>query len=141
MDPYASETSRYVLESFKRWAIVGCSSDPFKASNGVARFLAAHGYEITPVNPSEDEVLGRRCYPDLSSIPHAEDIEVVDIFRRSDQVAGHVEEAIEIGAQAVWMQIGVVDEAAARRAIAAGLHVVMDRCPKMDLPRLLRESA
>jgi len=88
------------------------------------------------VNPELDEVLGERCYPSLSDVPPEEGIEVVDLFRRSDAVAPHVEEAIAIGARAVWMQLGVVDEAAAERARAAGLRVVMNRCPAIELPRL-----
>jgi predicted CoA-binding protein len=116
--------------------VVGCSPDPSRDSHDVARFLMARGYRVIPVNPAVSEVLGRRCHPSLADIP--EQVEVVDIFRRSESAGAHVDEAIEIGAKAVWMQLGVVDEAAAERARAAGLEVVMDRCPKIDLPRLLR---
>lgn len=141
MDLYSFDVAAYILQTYKRWAIVGCSSERFKPSHGVARFLRDHGYEITPVNPNEDEVLGLKCYPDLASIPDSAGIEVVDIFRRSEEVGPHVEEAIAIGARAVWMQLGVIDEAAARRAADAGLAVIMDHCPRIDLPRLLRHSA
>lgn len=89
-----------------------------------------------PVNPSEPEILGRRSYPDIASIPQDEPVEVVDIFRRADLAGAHVDEAIERGAKAVWMQLGVIDEQAARRALAAGLDVVMDRCPAIELPKL-----
>ena len=129
------ETARRILESAKTFAVVGCSSDPGRASNDVARFLVAKGYRVIPVNPNEDEVLGERCYPDLRSIPDDEQVDVVDLFRRSEHVAPHVDEAIDIGAKAIWMQLGVVDEASAERARAAGLDVVMDRCPKIDHPR------
>ena len=128
--------ARDILQRFRTFAIVGCSSDPRRASFGVARYLLAHGYEVVPVNPSETEVHGRRSYPDLRSVP--DDIEVVDIFRRPDQVGPHVDEAIEVGAKAIWMQLGVVDPDAAARARAAGLLVVMDRCPAIEHPRLGR---
>ena len=96
--------------------------------------LQSRGYEVIPVNPACDELLGVRCYPRLADVP--QQIEVVDIFRRASEAGRHVDEAIEIGASAVWMQLGVVDEAAAERARAAGLDVVMDRCPAIEMPRL-----
>jgi predicted CoA-binding protein len=135
--PYSSEAAKSILQSYKRWAVVGCSPDPYKPANYVPAYLMDHGYEITPVNPSETEIFGLTCYPDLASIPDEADIEVVQIFRRSDAAAVHVDEAVAIGAKAVWMQLGVADEDAARRAQDAGLEVVMDRCPKLDIPRLL----
>ena len=91
---------------------------------------------MLPVNPTVDEVLAQPCAPSLRALPADEPAEVVDLFRRSDQVGPHVDEAIEIGAKAVWMQLGVVDVAAAERARSAGLTVVMDRCPALELPRL-----
>ena len=130
-----------LLQERKTWAVVGCSPDPGRASYGVARFLLERGYRVVPVNPFADEVLGLCCYPDLASVPAEEGIEVVDIFRRSEEAGVHVDEAIAIGAQGVWMQLGVVDEAAAARGRAAGLDVVMDRCPRIELPRLERLSA
>lgn len=132
----ADEIAREILTTTKTWAVVGCSADPRRASNGVAAFLLALGIDVVPVHPAYDEVLGRRCYPDLRSVPGA--IDVVDIFRRADEAGAHVDEAISVGAAAVWMQLGVIDEAAAQRARAAGLLVVMDRCPRIEYPRLVR---
>jgi len=91
---------------------------------------------VIPVNPNVDEVLGERCHASLHDIPADEQVEVVDIFRRADRAGVHVDEAIETGARGVWMQLGVIDDAAAGRAAAAGLLVVMDRCPAIELPRL-----
>lgn len=93
----------------------------------------SHGYRIVPVNPGHRKILGEICYPDLRSIPFP--VEVVDIFRRSEEVMPVVDQAIEIGAKAVWMQIGVIDEKAAEKARAAGLAVVMNRCPKIEFFR------
>jgi predicted CoA-binding protein len=120
------------------WAVVGCSPDPARDSHGVARFLLERGYDVVPVHPSGGERFGRTCYPSLDAVPADRGIEVVDVFRRSDRAGAHVDEAIALGARAVWLQLGVVDEAAAGRARAAGLRVVMDRCPKIELPRLPR---
>jgi predicted CoA-binding protein len=128
-------TIRAVLAR-RTWAVVGCSPDPSRDSNRIARLLDAHGYDVIPVNPRADQVLGRRCYPTLADIPADRQVEVVDVFRRADQAGAHVDEAITMGAKAVWLQLGVVDEAAAERAAAAGLEVVMDRCPAIELPRL-----
>ncbi|MFL5893793.1 MAG: CoA-binding protein [Thermoleophilaceae bacterium] len=116
---------------------MGCSPDPSRDSYGVARFLQERGKRVIPVNPNAcpGEILGETCLPDLASID--EPVEVVDIFRRSEQAGVHVDEAIAIGAKAVWMQLGVVDRDAAERARAAGLLVVMDRCPKLEWPRLV----
>jgi len=124
-----------ILESYKTFAIVGCSANPARASNSVATYLIAQGYEVFPVNPNEQQCFGRECYPDLPSLPV--EVEVVDIFRRSQFVAPHVDEAIEVGAKAIWMQLGVIDVASAEKAAAAGLDVVMDRCPAIDHPRLV----
>jgi predicted CoA-binding protein len=131
-----SDPARKILETYKTFAVVGCSSDPFRASHGVAAFLQARGYRIIPVTPFEEEILGERCYPDLSSIPVEEGVEVADIFRRPDAAGAHVDEAIALGLKAVWMQIGVIDPAAAERARRAGLDVVMNLCPKVEYPRV-----
>ena len=130
------ETIRTILTETRTWAVVGCSPDPSRDSHRIARLLQERGFRVIPVNPNVDEVLGERCYGSLRDIPTGEVVEVVDIFRRADEAGAHVDEAIECGAGAVWMQLGVVDEAAAGRALAAGLLVVMDRCPAIELPRL-----
>lgn len=130
-----ARTAREVLTTTHTWAVVGCSPDPTRASHSVAQYLRSVGFRVIPVNPTCPELLGDVCYPDLRSIP--EPVDVVDIFRRSELAGVHVDEAIEIGAQAVWLQLGVIDEAAAQRARDAGLLVVMDRCPAIDYPRLV----
>jgi uncharacterized protein len=127
---------REILTTTRVWAVVGCSPDPGRDSHRIAALLQRRGYRVIPVNPAVDEVLGERCYPSLRDVPEDEGVEVVDLFRRSSEVAPHVEEAIEIGARAVWMQLGVIDRVAASRAREAGLRVVMDRCPAIELPRL-----
>jgi uncharacterized protein len=119
-----------ILE-LKRWAVVGCSPDPGRPSHGVARFLLARGYDVVPVNPGVPEVLGLTCHASLREVP--EPIDVVDVFRRSEHAGRHVDEAIALGAKAVWLQLGVIDHAAAARARAAGLLVAMDRCPAIEL--------
>ena len=119
-----------ILRQYRTVAVVGASSNPERESYGVARYLQEHGYRVIPVNPGETEVLGERAYPDLRSIP--EPVEVVDVFRKAEYVPGIVEEAIAIGAKAVWMQSGIRHEAAAERARAAGLEVVMDRCMRTE---------
>ena len=132
------QVAKKILESYKTFAIVGCSANPGRPSNSVANFLMRSGYEVVPVNPNEQQCFGKDCYPDLRSIPFP--VDVVDIFRRSEFVAPHVDEAIEIGAKAVWMQLGVIDHIAAGKAAAAGLDVVMDRCPAIDHPRLVART-
>ncbi|MGI5836013.1 MAG: CoA-binding protein [Chloroflexota bacterium] len=123
-----------ILRESKVIAVVGLSPKPERPSFGVASYLQSCGYRIIPVNPMVEEVLGERSYPDLKSVP--EKIDVVDIFRKPSEVPGIVEEAIEVGARTVWMQEGVVNEAAAARAREAGLQVVMDRCMLKDHQRL-----
>jgi predicted CoA-binding protein len=132
-----AQTAKQILEQFTTWAVVGCSPDPRRDSYGVAAFLQARGKHVVPVNPTAcpGEILGEQCAPDLAGVGPV--VEVVDVFRRSEFAGGHVDEAIAIGAKAVWMQLGVVDEDAAARARAAGLLVVMNRCPKIDWPRLV----
>ncbi len=120
-----------LLSSVKTIAVVGLSSKPFRPSHGVARYLLSLGYRVIPVNPQEPAVLGQKSYPRLTDI--AEPVDLVDIFRRSDAVLEIVDDAIRIGARAVWMQEGVVNETAAVRARAAGLRVVMDHCIAKEL--------
>lgn len=110
----------------KTIAVVGLSSDPSRASHSVSRYMKSNGYRIIPINPNETSVLGEKAYPRLSDVP--EKIDLVDIFRRSEEAGQHVDEAIRIGARGVWLQEGVVDEEAARRALDARLDVAMDRC-------------
>ncbi len=130
------DVPRHILESYHTWAVVGCSPDPARPSHRVAKRLQGWGYRVVPINPHATEVLGEQAYPDLAAVPAGIDVEVVDIFRRSRYAGGHVDEAMAAGARAVWMQLGVVDEDAAARARAAGLHVVMDRCPAIEGGRL-----
>jgi predicted CoA-binding protein len=118
-----------ILE-MKRIAVVGLSSDPSRPSYDVARYLQRQGYSIIPVNPKETEVLGEKSYPTLSDIPEPPD--VVDVFRRPEYVGEIVDEAVKVGAKAVWLQLGVINEEAARKAREAGLLVVMDRCMKIE---------
>ena len=118
--------------------MVGLSSDPGKPSYGIAGYLAEQGYNIIPVNPNAQEILGRTSYPDLSSIP--EKVDVVEIFRRSEDVIPIVEEAIKIGARVVWMQEEIVNEEAAARARDAGLLVVMDKCLFKEHQRMTQEQ-
>ena len=137
-DPMIAER---ILRTYRTWAVVGCSSDPSRPSYGVSRYLISQGYTVVPVNPNETSVHGLEAYPDLRSVTRDEGsaIEVVDLFRRPDAVMPHVEEAIEIGAKAVWMQLGVWNQDAAELAAHAGLLVVMNRCPAIDHPRMIGE--
>ena len=123
-----------ILKSSRIIAMVGVSPKPDRPSFKVASYLKEQGYRIIPVNPRAKEVLGEPTYPDLSSIP--ESVDVVDIFRRSEEVPGIVEEAIKVGAKAVWMQEGVINEETAARARQGGLLVVMDRCMLKEHQRL-----
>jgi hypothetical protein len=122
----SAETIQRILDECKTIAVVGLSSNPRRPSYGVARYLQQHGYRIIPVNPNETEVLGEKSYPSLSAVPVKFDL--ADIFRRAEEAGEHVDEAIRLGVKAVWLQEGVIDEAAAKRAQQAGLLVVMDRC-------------
>jgi predicted CoA-binding protein len=122
-----------ILEKYRRIAMVGLSSNPFRPSHFAAVYLLAEGYDVIPVNPRESKVLGRTSYPSLAAIPGG--AEVVDIFREPAAVPAIVEEAISIGAKAIWMQLGVIHNEAAARAEAAGLAVVMDRCMKIEHAR------
>lgn len=126
LDINSSETIERILDECRAIAVVGLSSSPNRASHGVASYMRSRGYRVIPVNPNETEVLGEKAYASLSEV--TEQIDLVDIFRRSSEAGKAVDEAIAIGAKAVWMQEGVIDSAAAQRAVDAGLLVVMDRC-------------
>ncbi len=128
------EDLRYALEQTKTWAVVGCSPDSGRDSHRIAALLQRRGFRVIPVNPAATEILGERCFASVHEI--GEPVDVVDVFRRSSEAGAHVDEAIEIGAKVVWMQLGVIDEQAAARARQAGLRVVMNRCPAIELPRL-----
>lgn len=122
----SSETIEKILKECRTIAVVGLSSSRVRPSNVVASYMKQNGYEVIPVNPNETEVFGDRSYASLAEVPAK--IELVDVFRRSDEAGNAVDEAIAIGAKAVWLQEGVIDDEAARRAADAGLLVVMDRC-------------
>jgi uncharacterized protein len=114
------------MDECRTIAVVGLSSDTWRPSNSVSGYMRRVGYRVIPVNPNETEVFGEKAYPDLASVP--EKIDLVDVFRRSDEAGKAVDEAIAAGAKAVWLQEGVIDRDAAQRAVDAGLLVVMDRC-------------
>jgi uncharacterized protein len=126
-----------ILLSAKNVASVGLSSNMEKESYWIVSYLKDHGYHIIPVNPTASEILGEKAYPDLSSVP--EKVDVVQVFRRSEDVPPVVDEAIKIGAKVVWMQEGIVNEEAAQKARAAGLQVVMDACMRATHRRLIGE--
>jgi len=139
MTPLNEEkTIQKILQDSHTIAVVGLSNDPERPSYDVALFLQRRGYRVVPVNPNIPEVLGEPSYADLLSIPVP--VDVVDIFRRSEAVPPLVEQAIQIGAKAVWMQKGVRNEPAAERARAAGLLVVMDRCIMEETRRLVHQG-
>jgi predicted CoA-binding protein len=123
-----------ILKGSKIIAIVGLSSNPDRPSNEVGRYLKAHGYSVIPVNPNEKAILGETCYPDLSSIPVK--VDVVDVFRRAEDVPPIAAEAVKIGAKVLWMQEGIVSEEAAATGRQGGLTVVMDRCMKKEHQKL-----
>ncbi len=120
------EDLKPIFEQAKTIAVVGLSPNPDRPSHSIAQYLKDHGYRIIPVNPMAEEVLGQKCYPDLKAVP--ESIDVVQVFRKPEDVPSIVEDAIAVGAKVIWMQVGIVHEEAAERARSAGLQVVMDRC-------------
>ena len=126
---------RRILAETRRIAVVGASNKPYRPSNGVLRFLIGQGYEVTPVNPglAGQAIHGRTV---VARLEDAAPLDMVDLFRASARVGPAVDEAIRLKAKVVWMQLGVIDEAAAERARGAGLTVVMDRCPAIEIPRL-----
>jgi predicted CoA-binding protein len=127
------ESTKRILERYRVWAVVGISDREERAGHTVPVFLEERGYRVVPVNPNLSMWRGRPAFPDLLSIPFP--VEVVDLFRRSELVPPHVDEAIAIGAKVVWMQLGVTHEEAARKAREAGLAVVEDRCPVIETRR------
>ncbi len=122
-----------ILETYRRIAMAGLSGNPMRPSHFAAKYMLAAGYEIFPVNPREKEILGLPCYSSLLEVPRP--VEIVDIFREPSAVPAIVEEAIQAGAKVIWMQLGVVHEEAAERALGAGLQVVMDACVKIEHAR------
>ena len=127
-----------VMRGSKIVAVVGISTNPSKPSYQVAHYLKSQGYTIIPVNPNLHEVLGEQCYPNLLAIPQK--VDIVDIFRRSEDVSPVVEEAISIKAKAVWMQLGIYNQEAADRARANGVNVVMDMCMSVEHRRLVNSG-
>ena len=119
-----------IIKNCRTIAVVGLSPKENRPSNDVARYLINAEYHVIPVNPGQNEILGQKCYPNLAAIP--EPVDLVDIFRRAEEVGPVVDEAIAIKAKVVWMQQGIVNEEAAAKARKAGLHVIMDRCLKVD---------
>jgi predicted CoA-binding protein len=128
------ETLRQILSDCKTIAVVGLSDKPHRPSYFVGKYLLDHGYNVIPVNPTKTEILGRTSYPSLAEVPVP--IDMVDCFRRSEQMPALAEEAIAVKARVLWMQLGVVNDAAREVAEAAGLTVVMDRCTKIEHARL-----
>jgi len=122
----SKETIQKILDDCRTIAVVGLSSDPSRPSYGVASYMRRREYDVIPVNPNEIEVFGEKAYASLVEVPNK--IDLVDIFRRSSEAGTAVDQAIAVGAKAVWLQEGVIDQAAAKRAAEAGLLVVMDRC-------------
>lgn len=127
---FSADIVRELLRAARSIAIVGLSPKPHRPSHGVARYLQSHGYRIIPVNPGHGEILGEHCYASLSAAARDHPIDIVDVFRRSEVAGGVVDEAIQLRPppRLIWLQVGVVDEAAARRARVANIPIVMDRC-------------
>lgn len=125
---------RAILGTPRRIAVVGCSPDPARDSHRVAAELLRRGHTVVPVRPGAGSIHGQRCYPALTAVPGR--IDMVDVFRRPEAVAAVVDETLAVGAPVLWLQLGVVDPVAAARAVAAGVTVVMDRCPLIEYARL-----
>ncbi len=125
---------RRVLRENRVIAVVGLSANWYRPSFFAAKYMIEHGYTVIPVNPAYEEVLGQKCYPSLREVPRK--VDIVDCFRRAEDIPAIAEEAIAIGARVLWLQLGVINPEAARQAEAAGLEVVMDRCVKIEHARL-----
>lgn len=135
IDGQSDETIRHLLTTTRRIALVGASMKPWRASHGVMRFLLDHGFDVTPVNPVlAGQALHGRIV--VATLEDAAPLDMVDVFRNTNHVAALVDDAIRLGAQTIWMQLGVIDQDAAERARAAGITVVMDRCPVIEDRRL-----
>ncbi len=130
------EVVRQILKDAKTIAVIGASTKPWRDSNSNMKFLMKAGYNVYPVNPKYQEVLGVQCFPNLTEVP--EKIDIVDVFRRSEAVRGIADEAIGVKAKTLWTQYGVVNEEAAKIAEEAGMNVIMDRCILVEHRRLLR---
>jgi predicted CoA-binding protein len=126
---------RRILRDCRRFAVVGLSANWYRPSYFAAKYMKDHGYQIVPVNPTYEEVLGERCYPDLRAIPGR--VDLVDCFRKSGEMVPIARDAVAIGARVLWMQLGIRNDEAARIATEAGLDVVMDRCVKIEHARIL----
>jgi predicted CoA-binding protein len=126
-----------ILKKYRRFAMVGLSGNPYRPSHFAAIYMMAEGYEVIPVNPGEAEILGQKSYPTLTDLAEADPtaLKMVDIFRKPEDVPPLVEEAIALGAEVIWLQLGVIHQEAARRAVEAGVDVVMDRCVKIEHAR------
>jgi predicted CoA-binding protein len=136
-DPSSDEIKK-ILEETKRIAIVGLSPKKERDSNKVASYLKEHGYEIIPVNPGQKEILGEKCYRSLEDIPF--EVDMVDLFVRAERISPVVDQAIEKEVKVIWMQLGVVHEGAAEKAVQKGIKVVMDRCVKMEHEKLIKRT-
>ena len=126
-----------VLNKYRQIAMVGLSNNPYRPSHFAAIYMLAEGYDVTPVNPRADEILGRKSYATLTELAETDPnaVAIVDIFRRPSDVPPIVDEAIAVGAKVIWMQLGVIHEEAAQKAVEAGLDVIMDRCVKIEHAR------
>ncbi len=129
---------RFMLEECDTWAVVGLSGDPSRTAFEIARYLQQRGKRIVPVHPSAPTVLGEQGYPTLADVPFP--IDVVDVFRRSEAAGEFADQAVAVGAEAVWFQLGVIDAEAFDRTVAAGVRMVMDTCPAIEWPRLARTA-
>ena len=127
-------TLRRILSTYKRVAMVGLSADWWRPSFFAAKYLLERGFEVIPINPKYEEILGQKCYPDLKSIPTP--VDIVDLFQKMERVPPFVDDAIAIGTKVVWMQLGIINQEAAQTAGDAGLEVVMDRCMKIEYARI-----
>ena len=132
MSTHTSDPIYDMFAQYKTIAVVGLSAKLDRPSYRVAKFLKEQGYRIIPVTPTYDEVLGEKAYPSLLDVPKSQPVEIVDVFRRTEYVPEIVDQAIEIGAKVVWMQLGIIHESAAAKARSHGLQVVMDKCTKPE---------